>query len=228
MSRTTVPLTPALWDALPDDVAGALPWTRLREDPRHAERDGREWIEVVLAERGTCGRALVWDDRVVGALVHAPASHLPGLAQVPAGPPADDAVVLVAVWIAPEARGGGGARMLLQATARDLVVRDVAGLEAYGASRRWRGRAARHGVVLSTRFLGAVGFTPRRRRGGVTRMRMELRGTRWWTTELQAVLARTWTALRPGGLRPGAVGAEMTPAAGPDTRSGTAAGGRSG
>lgn len=223
MGRTTTALTVALLDELPDDVAAHLRWkvdaVTLGRTPAAERRDGvAAWARDVEQQWGSCGRVVLWDDRPVAALLHAPDRFLPGLGEVPTAPTSRDSVAVCSVHVAAEARRGGALRMLVQAVVRDLLERDVRALEAFGARDV---RAARCGVTTPVGLWESAGFREVRAHPVVPRMRIDMRGTRAWRDDVERALAAAAHAVRPGG--PG-----TRPAAVPDTRSGTAAGEGSG
>jgi GNAT superfamily N-acetyltransferase len=75
--------------------------------------------------------------------------------------------------VAPEHRGAGIGRMLVQGMAKDLILRGgVKAVEAFGDT---RGRAGH--CVVPADFLLAVGFSTQRAHAVNPRMRMDLRTT---------------------------------------------------
>ncbi len=215
MTRRAVRLTADHLEELPDVVSTRLRWkvdavtlARIPADVRAAAVT--DWVSEVLLEWGSCGRVVLWDDRPVGVVVYAPASFLPGLAELPTAPPSPDAVVLADLHVVADARGGGVGRMLVQSAARDLVPREVRALEAFATHHPPRREpSAGDGVTLPADFLGAVGFRTHRTHSTTPRMRMELRATRTWMNEVEWALERLVGAVRPG----------MKPAAWPNGRS---------
>ncbi len=102
-----------------------------------------------------------------------------------------DAVLLTIAYVAPGHDKGGLGRMLVQGMARDLVKRDIRAVEAFGDT---RGKAP---CVLSVDFLGSVGFKTQRAHPTTPRMRMDLRSTLTWKSEVEAALERLVGAVRP-------------------------------
>lgn len=209
MARTTVPLTVDLLDRIEQLRApcrSCLFWEldpvsrgRLDEDDRSPQKDA--WVSEVLREWGSCGRVLLVDGQAVGYATYAPASFVPGALQLPTAPVSPDAVLLTTVWVAPDARGGGLARMLVQAVARDLVGRGAPAVEAFGDTRAHRGVTLQP-CVFPADFLGRVGFFTQRPHVTTPRMRMELRSALTWKDEVEQALEKLWGVVRPVPARP--------------------------
>lgn len=185
---------------------GLEPCLRWKYDPVTAERvpdDERhdaleEWVERVRTEWGECGRVLLHDDVPIGYVLYAPPAFLPGLGDVATGPPSPEAVVLVELYVVPQERGAGLGKALVQAAAKDLVLRDVTALEAFGTHRE----LVADDCLLPVGFLGAVGFTTHRAHSTTPRMRMDLRAARTWMNEVELALERLVGAVRPV-MKPG-------------------------
>ena len=209
MTRTTVPLTVDQLDRIAELRApcrSCLFWEldpvlrgRLDEEDRTCEKDA--WVSEVLREWGSCGRVLLVDGRAEGYATYAPAAFVPGALQLPTAPISPDAVLLTTVWVAPEMRGGGLARMLVQGVARDLVGRGCPAVEAFGDTRVLRG-AALQPCVFPADFLGRVGFFTQRAHVTTPRMRMELRSALTWKDEVEQALEKLWGVVRPAPARP--------------------------
>jgi GNAT superfamily N-acetyltransferase len=162
-------------------------------DPvRRSRAGGRErpekaaWLSHVLREWGSCGRVVYVDDAYAGHMVWAPPVYVPGADGFATAPVSSDAVLLTTAFVLPEHRGGGLGRLLVQSMAKDLIRRgDIRAIEAFGDT---RGRSGR--CVLPADFLLAVGFATHRAHAAYPRMRMDLRSTVTWRTELEAALDR--------------------------------------
>jgi len=207
VSRKAVRLTLDHLPELPEPARTSLRWkldavARAEVEPEQVTEEVESWLSWVLREWGSCGRVVVWDDEPVGMALYAPPAFLPGLAELPTAPPSPDAVVLAELYVAEHARGAGVGRMLVQATARDLVLREVPALEAFGV--RGNPSGTEGADLLPVDFLGAVGFKTHRAHGATPRLRMELRATRTWMNEFELALERLVGAVRPG-LKPQAV-----------------------
>jgi GNAT superfamily N-acetyltransferase len=126
------------------------------------------------------------DDAYAGHMVWAPPVYVPGADGFATAPVSSDAVLLTTAFVLPEHRGGGLGRLLVQSMAKDLIRRgDIRAIEAFGDT---RGRSGR--CVLPADFLLAVGFATHRAHAAYPRMRMDLRSTVTWRTELEAALDR--------------------------------------
>lgn len=197
MSRRTVRLTVDHLAELCEPCRSCLFWeldpvSRARLEPDEATGEKEAWLSWVLREWGSCGRVALVDGRVVGHAIYAPAAFVPGAAGMPTAPTSPDAIVLTTVWVAPEARGGGIGRLLVQGMARDLVSRGHGAVEAFGDT-----RGLSVGCVLPAEFLGRVGFKTQRAHVTTPRMRMELRSAITWKDEVEQALERLWGAVRP-------------------------------
>lgn len=208
MGRKVVPLAPEHVELLPDPCSTCLFWQldpvrRAQVDPADAGKVKAEWVAEVSSEWGVCGQVVMVGGAPAAYVVYAPPAHLPGSAAFPTAPASPDAILLATLRVAPEHRGGGLGRVLVQSMARDLVRRgDLRAVEAFGT---------RNGTPSLTpaSFLGAVGFAEHRTHPTTPRMRMELRSTVSWMSEMEAALARLVGAVRPGkrhAADPGGVG----------------------
>jgi GNAT superfamily N-acetyltransferase len=198
MSRTIARLTLDHLAELPVPCRSCLFWER---DPvRRAQvtdpaAEKEAWLSHVLREWGSCGRVVLVDGAPVGYVTYAPEAFVPGSAAFPTAPVSPDAVLMTTAYVVPEARGGGLGRMLVQGMARDLVTREIRAVEAFGDTRgATRGAAA---CVLPVEFLGSVGFKTQRAHGTTPRMRMDLRTTVTWRSEVEAAWERLRGVVRP-------------------------------
>jgi GNAT superfamily N-acetyltransferase len=197
MSRKVVRLTLDHLAALPRPCRECLFWEldpvrRSRLRPAEAGSEKEAWVSEVLRNWGSCGRVVMVDDVPAGHVIYAPAAFLPGAKVFPTAPISSDAVLLSTVYVAPEHRGGGLGRMLVQGMARDLIRREgVRAVEVFGDT---RGRA---GCVVPAEFLGSVGFKTQRVHGTTPRMRMDLRSALTWRDEVEQALEKLVGAIRP-------------------------------
>lgn len=194
MSRKIVRLTLDHLQELSAPCRSCLFWEhdpvrRGRVVEPEVEKDA--WVSHVLREWGSCGRVALVDDRPVGYLVYAPEAFVPGAAGFPTAPISPDAVLLTTAYVDPAWARHGLGRMLVQGMARDLVRRDIRAVEAFGSA---RGGTA---CVLPVDFLGGVGFKTQRAHPTTPRMRMDLRSTVTWKSEVEAALERLVGAVRP-------------------------------
>ncbi|QIK74927.1 GNAT family N-acetyltransferase [Nocardioides piscis] len=201
MSRRTAPLTLDHLAQVDETCRSCLFWST---DPvaRAAVRAGEEpqaqeaWLSWVMREWGSCGRVALVEGRVVGHALYAPSPFVPGALGLATSPPSPDAIVLMTVRVDPASRGQGIGRLLVQGMARDLVTRGHPAVEAFGDT---RGRAV--GCLLPAEFLGRVGFKTQRAHATTPRMRMDLRTTATWKSEVEAALEKLWGAVRPAPSR---------------------------
>ena len=171
------------------------PVRRGRVDEPAAEKEA--WMSAVLRDWGSCGRVVLVDDCAVGYALYAPPAYLPGAGAFPTAPVSSDAVLLSAVYVEPDARGGGLGRMLVQGMARDLIERGgIGAVEAFGDT-RGPGRPGARSCVNPVDFLTSVGFKTQRAHATTPRMRMDLRTTLTWREELEGALERLLGAVRP-------------------------------
>ncbi len=171
------------------------PVRRGRVDEPAAEKEA--WMSAVLRDWGSCGRVVLVDDRAVGYALYAPPAYLPGAGAFPTAPVSSDSVLLSAVYVEPDARGGGLGRMLVQGMARDLIERGgIGAVEAFGDT-RGPGRPGARSCVNPVDFLTSVGFKTQRAHATTPRMRMDLRTTLTWREELEGALERLLGAVRP-------------------------------
>jgi GNAT superfamily N-acetyltransferase len=201
MSRTAVRLTLDNLDALPAPCRTCLFWecdAVRRERVEEPATEKEAWVSEVLREWGSCGRVALVDDRLVGYVLYAPASFVPGAAGFPTAPVSMDAVLMTTAYVDPAARGGGVGRMLVRAMARDLVERDVRAVEAFGHRPGRLDRSGREGrCTVPVDFLSGVGFRTRRPHPVTPRMRMDLRTAVSWKSEVEAALERLMGVVRP-------------------------------
>lgn len=194
MTRKIVRLSPEHLETLEAPCRSCLFWER---DPVSRARAGdpaavkAEWVAELQREWGTCGQVALVDGVPVGYVAYAPAAYVPGAAGFPTAPVSPDAVLLTAVYVAPEHTGGGLGRMLVQRMARDLVKREVRAVEAFGDT---RGTAP---CLTPVDFLGAVGFSTQRAHSTTPRMRMDLRTAVTWKDPVTAAWERLVGAVRP-------------------------------
>lgn len=198
MSRKVVRLTLDHLDALSAPCRHCLFWEldpvrRARiDDEEIADAEKDAWVSRVLRDWGSCGRVVLVEDAPVGYLIYAPAAFVPGAGGFPTAPVSPDAVLLTTAYVAPEHRGGGLGRMLVQGMARDLILRGgIKAVEAFGAS------SGTGQCVVPSDFLGGVGFKTYRPHPVHPRMRMELRSALTWRDELEAAVERLLGAVRP-------------------------------
>lgn len=212
MGRRVVPLTLDLLDRLDpaeSPCRTCLTWaldpvrrSRLDQADLAEAKDG--WVSELLREWGSCGRVVLSDGDPVGLVLYAPPALAPGAASLPTAPASPDAVLVTCAWVHPASRGKGLGRLLVQATARDLVQRGgVRAIEAFA-----RGGLGAPDCVAPVDFWLHTGFRTHRQHPVVPRVRMELRNTVTWMDEVEAAIERLL-----GIVRPSAATTDPSPAA---------------
>jgi hypothetical protein len=105
--------------------------------------------------------------------------------------------------VLPEHSGGGLARMLLQATAKDLTRRGVRAIEAFGlaagAGMGDRGEPSSSCLLPADLFL-AVGFKTVRHHHRFPRLRLELKTALSWREDVELALERILGTVRTPAL----------------------------
>lgn len=209
MGRRTDRLTLDNLGDLPQAGQACVFWeldpVRRRWARGHEPEEKRTWLSGVLREWGTCGRVLRIDDEYAGHIIWAPPGLLPGAAAFPTAPASPDAVLVASAYVAPQVRGQGLGRVLVQSMAKDLHKRaarsgrDERGLraiEAFGAE-----RARPTDCVLPTDFWLSVGFATHRPHPVHPRMRMDLRSLVSWRGEFEQALERLWPQPQPQPMK---------------------------
>ncbi|WP_129841459.1 GNAT family N-acetyltransferase [Streptomyces sp. RFCAC02] len=192
MGRRLVPLTPDCVGDLPARCRDCLFWeagpvgeprresgSLSAEGPADGLRRKRAWVSSLTQEWGPCGRLVVVDETRVGFALYAPPDRVPRAAAFPTSPVSPDAVLLLTAWLAPECRGQGLGRTLMQSVVKDLAGRGVRAIECFADA---RGRT--DSCLLPAPFLAAVGFEEARSHRVSPRMRLELRRTVSWRTDV--------------------------------------------
>jgi hypothetical protein len=140
----------------------------------------RKWIERAEDEWGAWGTLYVDDDgRVLGSMQYGPSELFPRAAELPGGPPSEDAVLVTCAYLAK-----GSAQWVMQSLFLSAIadVKDRGGkaLEAF-AYRYPEGESAEerflvHRTVFPSDFLADFGFRIVRRHGLVGLARLDLGG----------------------------------------------------
>lgn len=197
MARRVVDLSAEGLATLPAPCARCLFWESadaaqgpppgLEEVPSSKEA----WWHATQLEWGAPGKVLYVDDEAVAFASLAPANHYPRTRRM-RHLPSEDALVLAALWVAPEHRDSGLAKVLLHALLRETVRRRSRALEAYGA----RGLAARgQSCFIPEDFLLANGFEIHQDDPLHPLLRLDLRKTVRWQESLGHALEGVLSAL---------------------------------
>jgi hypothetical protein len=138
------------------------------------------WIERAEDDWGAWGTLYVDDDgRVLGQMQYGPSDLFPRAAELPAGPPSDDAVLVTCAYLVEGSAQWVMQSLFLSAIA-DVKERGGRALEAF-AYRYAEGESAEerflvHRTVFPSDFLADFGFQTVRRAGRVELARLELGG----------------------------------------------------
>ncbi|PXY31662.1 GNAT family N-acetyltransferase [Prauserella muralis] len=195
MSRRVVGVTLDNLEQLPLHCRRCVYWElapHLREQAEEfgeTEVEKEAWVSGVLLEWGSCGRIIHSGELPVGFVLYAPPSAVPRAHAFPTSPPSADAVLLTAFHVAPEFRGGGLGRVLVQAVAKDLTRRGVRAIEAFGDARP-DDDPGEHTCVVPAAFLQSVGFKTVQPHPRWPRLRLELRSAISWKEDVEAALEK--------------------------------------
>ncbi|MBA2530156.1 MAG: GNAT family N-acetyltransferase [Euzebyales bacterium] len=174
------------------EVSGAPRGPRAGDEQVAASRK-EAWWQATQLEWGTPGKALYVDDVPVGYATFAPAEHFARVRRMRHAV-SDDALLLAALWVAPEHREVGMAKMLLQSVLRDVHRRHCRALEAYGT--RWSGLGEFSWTCLiPAEFLLANGFEVLHDDPEQPLLRLDLRKTVRWQESVGHALEGVVSAL---------------------------------
>ncbi|GAA3860245.1 GNAT family N-acetyltransferase [Saccharothrix violaceirubra] len=155
------------------------------EEYGDTEFEKEAWVSNVLLEWGSCGRLIYCDGIPAGSVFYAPPAAVPRSLAFPTSPVSPDAVLLTSLDVLPEFRGGGLARVLVQAVAKDLTRRGVKAVEAFGDNQPDDEKPS---CVIPADFLLQVGFKTVRPHPRWPRLRLELRSASSWKEDVEAAL----------------------------------------
>lgn len=176
MSSRLHGLTGATLEIAPSVCQTCIWWqTRGNREP-----DKKRWIERIESDWGAWGTIYRDDDgRVLGSMQYGPAHLFPRSAEVPAGPPSPDAVLVTCAYLVSESQPWVEQSLFLAAIgeARDKGAR---ALEAFAYRYREdtpaRERFLVHRTVFPRDFLADFGFRTVRSVGRIELARLELGG----------------------------------------------------
>jgi hypothetical protein len=183
LTRATLPTTPP--------PCHACTWWQSRSG---RDIDKERWIDRAEDRWGAWGAVYYDDDgRVLGSMQYGPAALFPRAAELPAGPPSDDAVLVTCAYLVDPSSPWVMQSLFLSAIgeARD---RGATGLEAF-AYRYPEGETAYerflvHRTVFPRDFLADFGFLTVRSAGRVELVRLELGGLQPVAQEARAGFLR--------------------------------------
>lgn len=205
MTRRLAPLTLDNLSDLPMNCRRCVVWEL---DPVAARQAGEvgdpafekeAWVSATLLEWGSCGRVAYVDDDPAGFVTYAPPAMVPRALSFPTSPVSADAVLLMTARVLPRYAGGGLARMLLQATAKDLTRRGVRAIEAFGlvaGGGLGDGEEPSTSCLVPADLLLAVGFKTVRPHHRFPRMRLELKTAVSWREDVELALEKILGTVR--------------------------------
>lgn len=239
MTREVVPLTLERLGDLPPTCRACVRWELDFPAQRTVERNGTGefekelWFSEVIVDWGNCGYIAYVDEQPVGYVVLGPPRHFPRSLAFPTSPPSGDSVLLSTLYVAPDHRKAGIARMLVQTAARDLTRRGIKAIEAFGhqaddvpretnkllrklPGRRLTDTQAVDQIVSMTRCMTpagmyeAVGFHVVRPHHRFPRLRLDLRTALSWREDVEAALEKIIGSVSSPALATSVVGEEAT------------------
>jgi len=142
--------------------------------------DKRKWIAGTEEEWGAWGTVYYDDDgRVLGSMQYGPSGLFPRAAELPAGPPSDDAVLVTCAYLTDPAKPWVMQSLFLTAIG-DARDKDAKALEAfayrYTEAESSFERFHVHKTIFPRDFLADFGFVTVRQQGNVELARLELGG----------------------------------------------------
>ena len=174
-------------------------WWQSRTGGRRVDK--RRWIEKAETEFGAWGTVYYDDDgRVLGSMQYGPSRLFARAAELPAGPPSDDAVIVTCAYLI-DRTSPWVLQSLFLAAIGEAKDKGAAALETF-AYRYPEGesdyeRFLVHRTVFPRDFLSDFGFTTVRSSGQVELVRLELGGL---VPVLEGKRARVLRALREAFL----------------------------
>ena len=209
MGRRLAPLTLDNLSDLPEGCRRCVVWELDAVAGRRAAEVGdtafekEAWVSATLLEWGSCGRVAYVDDEPAGFVTYAPPMFVPRALSFPTSPVSGDAVLLMTARVLPRFAGGGLARMLIQATAKDLTRRGIKAIEAFGLAAGGgladRDQPSAHCLIPADLLL-AVGFKTVRPHHRFPRMRLELKTAISWREDVELALERILGTVRVPAL----------------------------
>jgi hypothetical protein len=170
-------LTGATLEEAPSVCHGCV-WWQSRTGSREADK--HRWIEKAETEFGAWGTIYRDDDgRVLGSMQYGAARLFPRAAELPAGPPSDDAVLVTCAYLV-DRTSPWVLQSLFLAAIGEAKDKGAAALEAfsyrYPEGESDYERFLVHRTVFPQDFLTDFGFRPIRSAGPVELARLELGG----------------------------------------------------
>jgi hypothetical protein len=142
--------------------------------------DKRRWIRGTEEEWGAWGTVYYDDDgRLLGSMQYGPSDLFPRAAELPAGPPSQDAVLITCAYLVDPSKPWVMQSLFLTAIgdARDKGARALEAFASrYGEDGSTLGRFHVHKPIFPRDFLADFGFVTARAQGRVELARLELGG----------------------------------------------------
>jgi len=181
-------LTGATIVVAPTVCHGCVWWQSRPGRPVEKQR----WIEKAEADWGAWGTVYRdGDGRLLGSMQYGPAALFPRAAELPAGPPSDDAVLVTCAYLV-DRSSPWVMQSLFLAAIGDARDRGAAALETFSYAHRegvsMHERFLVHRTVFPRDFLADLGFRTLRSAGRVELVRLDFGG-------LQPVLAGSRTSV---------------------------------
>jgi hypothetical protein len=142
--------------------------------------DKRKWIRGTEEEWGAWGTVYYDDDgRLLGSMQYGPSDLFPRAAELPAGPPSEDAILVTCAYLVDPSKPWVMQSLFLTAIG-DARERGARALEAfayrYDAQASTVERFQVHKTIFPREFLADFGFLTKRAQGRVELARLELGG----------------------------------------------------
>jgi GNAT superfamily N-acetyltransferase len=208
VSRRLHDLTIGNVDDLPPVCRRCMFWedaSASRGDGGAEAAAGKEaWLQATQLEWGAPGKVVYVDSAPVAYGVFAPGSHFPRVRRLPHAP-SEDALLLAALWVHPDMRSVGLAKVVLHALLRETHRRGAKALEAYGV----RAGPLPSSCIVPEGFLIANGFSVLYDHAQHPLLRLDLRSTVRLQESVTHALEGVIAAL---------AGRERAPAPAPGTR----------
>ena len=176
MAPTLAGLSSVTLRSAPTVCHGCVWWQSRRSRAVSKER----WMERAEEEWGSWGTVYLDDDgRTLGSMQYGPAGLFPRAAELPAGPPSDDAVLVTCAYLV-DPRKPWVMQSLFLAAIGEARDRGATALETfayrYAEGESIAERFLVHRTIFPRDFLADFGFTTVRAAGRVELARLELGG----------------------------------------------------
>ena len=154
----------------------------IEEDFPEGNHPKEGWYDNVLSNWGDCGKLVVQSEQALAYCQYAPPDFLPQLDHYRFGPVSADAIFLACLYVAPDYRGRGLGKLLVNAVQKDLIKRGYRAVETFAR------RVPAKNPSGWTEFYLANGWQVIRDSGSLALLRLDLRTSISWQTNLESVL----------------------------------------